>query len=283
MTSKVIKALRINEVSLMTGFFVIGGIFAMDDINAETLLKLFWLCLLSFSTVLSIYSFNAAAGIRDDGNNLRLQNLWGIKSKYFLGFAVLSFLVSMGVSLILNTLIPAFTLIIIFIWILYSHPAIGLKRKAIWGTVIHFLGQVLHFNMAYLAFSNLGLDSVLISVFFALAFSSGHLLHEIIDYDADFQAGLKTSAVKFGIGAIRNTGIIILSLNVLLIIALFISGIIEVAFYCFIIPAITHLLLFVVFNKDISSKALFIRTVYRIVYFAGGAAFLLLSMFRILT
>lgn len=283
MIKKLIKALRINEVSLMTGFFVIGGFFAIDSFSTDIIIKLTWLGILSFSIVLSVYSFNAAAGIRDDVDNYRLQNLWGLQRKYFMLFSMLFFLLSIFLSFLLNKYIPVFSGIIILLWVLYSHPVFGLKRKAIWGTLIHFFGQILHFNMAYLAFKDVSVESVMISIFFAVAFSSGHLLHEIIDYDADKKSGLQTSAVKFGINAMGTSVIILLLINVILLIGLFAVDFISMAFYCFMIPALIHLLLFVVFKKKVQSKALFIRSVYRVVYFTGGLIFCGIKLYSYLT
>ena len=57
-----IKALRIPEVALMSGFFIIGSFFGIDEWNYNILIKLVMICFISFFTILSVYTYNAAAG-----------------------------------------------------------------------------------------------------------------------------------------------------------------------------------------------------------------------------
>jgi lycopene elongase/hydratase (dihydrobisanhydrobacterioruberin-forming) len=282
MVKKLIRALRLEEVSLMSGFFVIGGFFAIQEINAQSVLRIFLLGVLSFSVVLSVYSFNAASGIKSDKNNLRLKNLWHINARLYYLFAFGFFLVSIFCGLFLHKFIAIMAIIIIALWVLYSHPVIGLKQKAVYGTLIHFFGQIIHFNMAYLAFQNLSFESLFISIFFAIAFSTGHLLHEIIDMEADKQAGLKTSPILFGLNKTLNAIVILLLINLILLIALFIVGIISIAFYCFIIPAVMHLFLFFINKHKIEKMSLNIRNIYRIIYLLGGLVFCTLVLINII-
>lgn len=282
MVKKLIKALRLEEVSLMSGFFVIGGFFAIQNINSQSVFRIFLLGILSFSVVLSVYSFNAASGKKSDKNNLRLKNLWHIDARLYYLFALGFFVVSIICGLFLHKLIAVMAIVIIALWVLYSHPVIGLKQKAVFGTLIHFFGQIIHFNMAYLAFQDLSYESLFISIFFAIAFSTGHLLHEIIDMEADKQAGLKTAPILFGLNKTLNAIVALLSINLLLLIVLFGVGFISIAFYCFVIPAIMHLFLFIIYKYKIIEKSLLIRNTYRLGYFVGGAVFCSLVLINII-
>ncbi|MDD2386252.1 MAG: UbiA family prenyltransferase [Bacteroidales bacterium] len=273
------QAFRLNEVILMSGFFIIGGFFAITEFNKEVAYKLIGLIILSITIVLSVYSFNAAAGKSQDANNLRLKNLWNLSKSTFLIFAALFFAFSIIISIYLNIISSILTVIIIFLWILYSHPVIGLKQKAIYGTLIHFIGQILHFLMAWLIFQNFNWDAVLIAIYFSIAFSSGHLLHEIIDYDADKNSGFRTSPVVFGIKRTSIVLLIILIINVFLISYLYaIETISLIAWICFFSASFLHLLLLLLNIRNVKTKALLIRNIYRCLYFASGIIYLALKL-----
>ncbi len=273
------QAFRLNEVILMSGFFIIGSFFAIEEFDSDTVLKLSGLVMLSFTIVLSVYSFNAAAGKAQDKNNLRLKNLWNLNQKTFLIFSTLFFLLSLVISLFLNFYCSILTIIITALWILYSHPKFGLKQKAIYGTMIHFFGQILHFIMAWIIFQDFSIDAVLIAIYFSTAFSSGHLLHEIIDFDADKESGFRTSPIVFGINKITKLLIFILSLNALILVLLAYFEIIpNIAFYCFFTASLVHLVLISFFYRNIKDKALFVRNIYRFLYFAAGIIYFLILL-----
>lgn len=284
MKNKIAKywnAFRLNEVILMSGFFIIGGIFAIEEITIENSFKLFLLSLLSFSIVFSVYAFNAAAGKELDKNNLRLKNLWDLNKNSFLSFSIICFVTALIISYFLKPFSAALTTIIIAIWILYSHPVFGLKQKAVWGTLIHFFGQIMHFNLAFLIFSEISLNSILISIFFAIAFSSGHLLHEIIDYDADKKAGLKTSAIIYGIKNTTKALFGLLFLNIVLLFSLLYFSIISrTVFYPFAFASISHFLLIFHFYYSKKISALKVRNTYRIIYLISGIVYWILIIFN---
>ncbi|PLX06983.1 MAG: hypothetical protein C0596_12675 [Marinilabiliales bacterium] len=280
MLKKWIKAFRLEEVLLMSGFFVIGGIFAIESFDYENILKLILLSIMSFFIVMSVYAFNAAAGKDQDKNNIRLQNLWDLKRSTFQLFSVVFFVISIFTSLYLKPISAILSLVIIIIWIFYSHPRYGLKQKAVWGTLTHFIGQILHFNLAFLIFSSISVESVLISMFFAIAFSSGHLLHEIIDYDADKRAVLKTSAISFGCKKTLAVliGLLIINLLLLNILSIF-DYINKVAFLFFLPASFFHLILLVHYYYSKKNSPIIIRNSYRVLYFISGVSLLVFLIF----
>ena len=275
------QALRLSEVALMSGFFIIGSFFAIEEIDSTVFIKLLGLSALSFFIVLSVYSFNAAAGKTQDKNNLRLKNLWNFNKQVFLLISLVFFLISIVLSFILYHYASALCFIIIILWVSYSHPSYGLKQKAIWGTLIHFFAQILHFIMAWIIFTDFIPESILIALFFSIAFSSGHILHEIIDYEADKDSGFKTSPVVFGI---RNTSFVlvfILLINSSLICYLLISDIISIVAWLSFFPAsLIHLLLVLANINNIKLKALLVRNVYRSLYFTAGIVFFVLILLK---
>ena len=275
------NAFRINEVILMSGFFIIGSFFSISTFNNEVVFHLLGLVILSFAIVLSVYSFNAAAGKEQDANNLRLKNLWNFSKPTFLKISAVFFALSLIISFSLSIISFLLTIVITLLWILYSHPVFGLKQKAIYGTLIHFVGQILHFIMAWIIFKNFSIDALLIATFFAIAFSSGHLLHEIIDYEADKNSGFKTSPILFGIKRTSLFLVLILVINSLLICYLVVEGIISTtAWGCFFPVSAIHLLLIVVIFRNIFSRAILVRNIYRSLYFAAGITYFVLILFN---
>jgi 4-hydroxybenzoate polyprenyltransferase len=83
-------------------------------------------------------------------------------------------------------------------WTFYSHPKVLAKARPITGTTLHLIGGILQLLLGYVVVAGFDLKGLLISVYFALVFSAGHLNHEVKDHDADLEAGLRTNAIVFG-------------------------------------------------------------------------------------
>ncbi|HTJ51634.1 MAG TPA: UbiA family prenyltransferase [Cyclobacteriaceae bacterium] len=194
---KLLAGLRIKEIVGKAGFFMVGVIFANPQASITNLviaIQFFCLCMMNG---IAIYLINAGLGYQQDKLNERLYELHTFNRSATLvsGFMLLI------ISLILlylfssNLLIPA--LAIYFIWTLYSLPK-GLKGTPLLGLLSSFIAQILHFHIGYLVFSDWSSDSIFISIYFALLFTAGHALHEVIDFEADATANVNTSAVFFG-------------------------------------------------------------------------------------
>jgi 4-hydroxybenzoate polyprenyltransferase len=190
-------AIRLKEIIGKCGFFLVGIFFAAPAITLEnifTATEFFVLCLLNG---IAIYLINAGFGYQQDHENERLNNIRQFKSTSILisGFTLLV----AGLLLLYlfsdRLLLPA--LIVYLIWIFYSLPG-GLKGIPLTGLMCAFIGQVMHFHVGFMVFLDCNSYSLLLSIYFALLFSAGHALHEVIDHDADQRAKTQTSAVYFG-------------------------------------------------------------------------------------
>jgi len=276
------QALRLSEVIMMSGFFIIGSFFAIDEFNYSTLLKFTGLSILSIFIVLSVYSFNAAAGKSQDINNLRLKNLKNLSPKVFYIVSLIFSLLSLILSYILNKYAILLCLTIIVLWIFYSNPKNGLKQKAIYGTLVHFVGQILHFTIAWIIFSAFTLETILIALFFSIAFSSGHIMHEIIDYDADKKSGANTNPIKFGYKNSYISIVLLVIFNSFFWASLFAFTVIDFnPFITFFFPSILHLLILISFIKRYKSNIFVIRFLYRIVYFVGGISYIIIKVISV--
>lgn len=272
----IIRAFRIPEVIMMSGFFLIGGFFAIDTVGINEIYKILALGILSVFIVFAVYSFNAYAGIDDDKYNLRLQSLFSVSPKFFISsFFTASFFV-IAISLFLNPFTIVFSIIILILWTFYSHPKYGLKQKAIYGTLIHFVAQTFHFILAWMVFKDISLNAILLAIYFSIAFSCGHLLHEIIDYNADNSSGFKTTPIKFGIKTSTYAITTLLGFNMVYLYLLFYLKILDYeTFLSFFAASAAHFILIISSFKNIKENAIKIRKYYRLLYFFAGLIFFL--------
>lgn len=279
---KYLKALRIGEVSLMTGFFIIGFFFSISSLDKESFFKFPVFVLTSYFLIFSIYCYNAGAGSKKDKNNIRLKNLKTIGGNtfYILSFIFLS--ISLFLGLFFSKVFLVLTLIIFVIWIIYSHPLFGLKHRAVWGTILHFISQIFHFNLGFSVFKTPCLYSLFVSIIFAISFSVGHLLHEIIDYNSDKESGSKTTAVVFGIKYSGILALVLTIINLLFLLLIFYYNVINnLVFVSFAFPLLSHTILFSFFLNDLKSKAKMIRSVHRITFFLGGLVYIILKLYNL--
>jgi 4-hydroxybenzoate polyprenyltransferase len=198
---KYLTALRLKEIIGKSGFFMVGVLFAQPAITFDNILRSIHFLALCLINGLAIYLLNAYFGYQQDQSNERLVRLRTPERSRLLVAALVFTTVGLVWVCLFSTrlIIPA--LIIYVVWIIYSIPN-GLKRVPVLGLVCAFVGQFIHFHLGYLVFADEGLYSILLAVYFALLFAGGHALHEVIDHDADKEAGLKTSSVYFGRGVL---------------------------------------------------------------------------------
>ncbi len=279
---KTIKALRLAEVLLMTGFILIGAIFAIPN-NSEILwVELIAVSISSYLLMLSVYTTNSLLGYELDKKNNRLKNLNFISKPIY----TISTIIFYGISLIICIFIKPESVILHFtifvLWFLYGMPGFG-KHLPIVGTIIHILVAVVQFNFAYMFLAPISEVSVFISIFFALLISGGHLHHEIIDYEADKLNKIKTSTVKWGV---KNTKYFSFSIFVIAHsywCLLLITGYIELFwFISFFGGFLIHLGMFISkgtkFENNYQARLKY-RLIYRIVYFICGLIVALQIMF----
>ena len=143
--------------------------------------------------------------------------------------------------------------------------------------MLHFVAQVLHFQMGTLLFAPMTAGSVFVSIYFALLFSAGHLHHEMIDQEGDREAGLRTGAVFFGRSRALGMSCGLFLLAHVCWLFLFLNHWIAwrelVPFMtAFFLQVVT---LFVLLRKQptVSGVVLRHRTFYRVYYLLAGVAY----------
>lgn len=279
---KTIKSLRMLEALLVSGFIFIGGLFGIYKVGTYDPMVLAVVAFISYSLMLSIYSFNAYLGFNEDKVNPRLKQLTLFPRNFYLFTTIAFYTLSLLATLFLKTNNVFLHIIIFVLWFFYSVPGFG-KHLPVIGTLIHFIVQIVQFNFAYSFFSPITFDSLLISCFFALLFCAGHLHHEIIDYEVDANNAIKSSTVLWGVKKVKYFSFGLFVLAYILLFFLFSDKFINVMVYAiFGITAFFQLILFLYYNKQFENNSqarLTYRLFYRILFLISGIVFTCFVLF----
>jgi len=279
--SAFIKSARFAEVSILLGFPMIGLFFAFKSAEELVSLPVFLFAAAIFSLFTAIYAFNGLAGTEDDKNNSRLADLAGKRRSFIVTIAV-SLVLSILLFLLIKPLLAAFSAVSFLLWCVYSFPKKGFKYRPVLGTLIHFIGQLIHFLMGYAVLAQVDGKSAAASVYFALLFSAGHINHELIDHDADEKSGIKTGAVCFGVSAWEKVSFALFTLAAVYISVLpALDKKLLPACFPFMIAGFIHIIFKICTFKKAPAQAKFLeeRHFYRILYFAAGIVFIAAKIF----
>lgn len=281
--SAFIKSARFAEISILLGFPMIGLFFAFRSPKELVSLPVFLFTAAIFSLFTAIYAFNGLAGMETDFHNSRLSDLKGRKKSFIVTLAA-SLVISFTLFFLIRPALALFSALSFLLWCLYSFPKKGFKYRPVLGTLIHFVGQTIHFLMGYAVLAPLDKTGAAAAVYFALLFSAGHINHELIDHDADEKAGIRTGAVCFGVRTWEKVSFALFLLAALYISAISVLGK-ELLAVCFpfMIAGIIHIIFKICTLKKPAMQAKFLeeRRFYRILYFAAGIVFIAVKIFDI--
>ena len=276
-----VKSARFAEVSILLGFPMIGLFFAFGSVRELFSLNVFLFVIAIFALFTAIYAFNGLAGTEDDKHNSRLSDLAGKRLSFIVTLAV-SLALSLFVFFFIRPELAAFALVSFLLWCVYSFPKKGFKYRPGLGTLVHFVGQTLHFLMGYAVLAPVDGTSAAASVYFALLFSAGHINHELIDHDADEKSGIRTGAVCFGVKKWEKVSFFLFALAAVYITALALAepGLFSVCLP-FAAAGIAHGAFKIHAFKKPSEQAKFLaeRSFYRVAYFVAGICFIAAKIF----
>jgi 4-hydroxybenzoate polyprenyltransferase len=196
------RSIRFDEVVLLQGTPFMGVAFSIGAITSEKLEVLALFTVANVLLVAHVFIFNdwsATAQKAEQPNKATALVYSGAVSSrllFFFSIVILAISLVLFAFLGLRTLIIAAAYAALGIW--YSHPRLNAKGTPIGSSLPHFFGGLLHFLVGYTLFAPLDRRGVLIGLFFALAFTAGHLNHEVHDFDFDRKNNLRTNAVAFG-------------------------------------------------------------------------------------
>ena len=264
----------------MLGFPLVGVLFAVNDLSIAAIGKGTWFLFAILFLFISIYTFNAYSGRNPDSENPRLVSVRQGEERKFLAITALFLVLSSLALWVLDIALMVLGLISFLLWAFYSYPEIGLKNRPIAGTLVHFVSQNIHFQMGYLVLAAVSTRSLLVGVFFALLFSGGHIQHELIDYEADKKATIRTNAVEFGREKALAIELAIFLAAAIYWLFLFGQGILTpYEFYPFAAASALQLITLLVLWRRIADDqrySLLNRSLYRLYFLLAGLAFMLM-------
>jgi len=196
---RMVQALRIPEAFIVAGFTFIGAFLAVPSMGILLSVREMLFLTASYLVIVSIYAFNSWAGFAEDRANPRLALSVTLPRRFFACVSVLTG--GVAVLLFIPTAPQAlpYALLVWLLWSIYSFPRRGAKYLPVAGTVVHLFVGVVQFHQGWVWHAAPSSSSLLLSLSFALLLAAGHINHEMIDYEADRQAGIMSGAVRFGL------------------------------------------------------------------------------------
>lgn len=273
---------RLTEAAIVSGFTFLGILISAPSARSLFELRTIAFIVASYLLIVSIYSFNSWGGIRDDVNNERLVKNGLATPAEYLMTTIYTIAAAIAVFIIVKPGAVIYATAVFILWGIYSFPKFGAKYVPVAGTLIHIVVGMTQFNLGWLLFHETSEKSLIVSIFFALILSGGHVNHELIDIDADRSAGISSGAAFFGK---RNWTILQLLISVsafIVSVLITFSVMKEVSgFIVFSISSLIH----VGFNVKLmltggtQNDFLMNRTIYRTVFALAGIIHLIITIF----
>jgi len=197
-----ILSIRWFEIGIRMGAPLLGALFAMGSVDTAVLGELGIGLLAYFFLWAHIYLFNELAGMRFDkydeykantpllSGQVSYRGICGMSAGFLLASVALYFYISPALVMV--------ALVDVLLGFVYVHPRLLLKDKPLVSFLFLFLVSFNDFLLGWLLFSKLSLRGVSIAVYFGLLGIAGQHYHEVKDYTADKNAGIRTNAVRYG-------------------------------------------------------------------------------------
>ncbi len=183
-------------------FTVAGFIYATYKLAFfEISLKSFIGSITVLSFLSQVLSYNNYATFELDlvDESKKFQNKFeGINKTFLLKISIFFFVLTILSSLFINIISTLYFILLMFGWILYTHPKLMMKRNIIFPFILDIL------TMPYLTIFGsyvsgyFGFDLLIFSIFFGLIEIAGHLNHYNLDYEVDKKTKIFTIAHSVG-------------------------------------------------------------------------------------
>lgn len=274
---RALRPYRLPEALIITGFTLIGTIMALSSLSSFPDIELFLGFVASYLLIVSIYAFNSWAGLHDDAANPRLAADGLATARAYTTVTAATLAVALTIFIFLRPTAIPFALGVFFLWSLYSFPRYGAKYIPLAGTIVHVAVGIVQFQQGWALIGEPGERSLMLSFYFALILSAGHINHELIDHDADKVAGILSGAVRFGTRrwTVIHLTIVLAAFAILAVLTL--AGPFSLARLTpFLVASTGHALsaAFLIAGRHDPDRFLRHRTRYRILYASAGVVFL---------
>ena len=195
-------SIRWREVLILQGAPFMGIAFSMGKLTIHKLPAIAVFGIAGFLLVAHIWSLNDWSDMHADqgdaNKTARVFSSKGIDRSTMLWFSITLLAASLGLFALLGLQTLLIAISIALYGFLYSFSGINAKGIPLLSSVTHFIGGLFHFLLGYTLFAGIDRNAVLIAVFFAVIFTSGHAVQEVQDHEADNRRGVRTNAVVFG-------------------------------------------------------------------------------------
>jgi 4-hydroxybenzoate polyprenyltransferase len=176
------KHIRWREIVLLLGSPVLAVFLSLRLWSDFDIDRFVLFCLATAFLLAQVYLFND----------------WvGLKNRQSLMFSLAIGALGLWLHFVISPSSFLIALAIVGLGIVYS---LKFKGVALVCSLIHLAGGILLFLLGYGLFSLLDWRGLALSLFFAMVYCAGHLVHELIDAASDSASGLRTNAVTFGKG-----------------------------------------------------------------------------------
>jgi 4-hydroxybenzoate polyprenyltransferase len=271
----------------MTGFIVVGSLYALPAGAGLKGWNPAFFLLASYLVTVSIYAFNSWAGFSEDHANPRQRTSAGLSRARFAGIAAAAFFLSLAIfSRVRPGALPWVFAVFLFSTA-YSFPNHGFKYIPVAGTAAHVAIAIAQFQLGWSLFKNVGAASLLLSAYFGVVFSAGHVNHELIDLDADRKAGIMSGAVRFGPQIWTRLHLVLAVFGLMVLGSLWLldqPDFPRSLILPFLGASCAHSVAAGILQFGTHSQDVYLRhrTRYRLIYFSAGMAVVALSRFHIL-
>jgi len=154
-----------------------------------------------------------------------------------------------------------------------------LKSYPLLSTIAHFVFALVAFNVGYMAFQDLSLESLYLSCYFGLLLSGGYLQHQVIDYERDLKSSVKTLAVRWGVAKTEFGSLILFTLAAIIWLRYFNLGMIgNEEFVPLMVAYLIQATTFIRYRNRLHQDRIDYRSGYRFVYFV---AFVLIAVLKL--
>ena len=193
---------RATEVLLLQASPFLGALLGSLGDDSIAVGRITLLLAGSFGLTAHVFLFNDWAGQSSDMNDPRRATHAvgprGISSREVGTLVVALLVVPMFLLALVGAPAVLFGAAIAALSLLYSGSTSWGKGRPILASLLHLIGGTFHFLLGYTVSNSVDARGIAIACFFGLVFAGGHLNHEVRDYDADLDNGIRTNAVAFG-------------------------------------------------------------------------------------
>jgi 4-hydroxybenzoate polyprenyltransferase len=228
--SRLLSAIRWDEVLVLQGAPVIGTMFSIGALTVDKILLLAVFAVGSCCLVAHVYVLNDWSGIhgdlRDPNRAAQAFTTKGISRAEFGFLAIALLALSLLLFAILGKTPLVLALAIAGLSALYSAPLFHMKGLPLFNSLLHLVGGAVHFLLGYATFAEIDARGISVGCFFALVFSAGHLTHEARDCEGDELNVIRTNAVAFGRTQSLFAGLVLFTAAYALLVALAAWGVV---------------------------------------------------------